>query len=39
MHKDLRSLLDEPERDVTGLFAVHEDVPDDLDPDEYVEIS
>ena len=39
MHKDLRSLLDEPERDVTGLFAVHEDVPDDLDPDEHVEIS
>ena len=37
MHKDLRSLLDDPEQDVTGRFAV-QDVPDDLDPEEYVDI-
>ena len=26
MHKDLRSLLDDPEQDVTGLFAAQEEV-------------
>ena len=34
MHKDLRSLLDDPEQDVTGKFAV---VPEDRGPEEYVE--
>ena len=37
MHKDLRSLLDDPEQDVTGQFAV-QDVPDDLDPEEFVDV-
>ena len=36
MHKDLRSLLDDTEQDVTGQFSV-QDVPDDLDPEEYVD--
>ena len=35
MHKDLRSLLDDPEQGVTGRFAV---VPEGLDPEEYVEL-
>ena len=35
MHKDLRSLLDDPEQDITGRFAV---VPEDLNPEEYVEL-
>ena len=39
MHKDLRSLLDEPERDVTGLFALHKEVPGNLDPEENLETS
>ena len=37
MHKDLRSLLDNPEQDVTRRFAV-QDVPDNLDPEEYVNV-
>ena len=36
MHKDLRSLLGDLEQDVTGRFAVH-DIPDGLDPEEYVD--
>ena len=35
MHKELRFLLDDPEQDVTGRFAV---VPEDLDLEEYVEL-
>ena len=35
MHKDLRSLLGDLEQDVTGGFAA---VPEDLDPEEYVEL-
>ena len=37
MHKDLRSLFDDPKQDVTGQFAV-QDVPDDLDPEKYVDV-
>ena len=37
MHKDLRSLLDDPEQDVTERFAM-QDVPNDLNPEEYVDV-
>ena len=37
MYKDLRSLLDEPEQDITGRFAV-QDAPEDLGPEEYINV-
>ena len=37
MHKDLRSLFDDPKQDVTGQFAV-QDVSDNLNPEEYVDV-
>ena len=37
MHKGLRSLLDEPEQDVTGQFAM-QGVPNDLNSEEYVNV-
>ena len=37
MHRDLISLLNDPEHNVTGRFVV-QDVPDDLDPEECVDV-
>ena len=37
MHKGLRSLLDEPEQDVTGQFAV-QGAPNDLNQEEYANV-
>ena len=36
MHKDLSSLLNDTKQDVTKQFSV-QNVPDDLDPEEYVD--
>ena len=30
MHVDLKSLFGDPDRDVTGMFALHEEVPADI---------
>ena len=38
MHEDLKYLLDDPEWDISGLFALHEEVPGDLDPEQNVGI-
>ena len=36
MHKDFRFLLDDPKKNATGQFPAQEEVPDALDPEEYV---